>query len=329
MWSISDRRVPVNLLLRWGVFALACALLVRHLLAAQGTSTTVAGSVAWDLRTWAMLPVVVVLGAFNWWLESRKWKLLLRGIAPVDGMEAFRATLTGTAVGLITPNRTDEFLGRIAHLPSDVRSRAAFASIPGSVAQFAVTLVAGALGIALLTVSDNTLPWSGIFPVGYVLLPLALSIAIVLVLLFRPRWTRSLLLGPAFMRRFRSASVAMVAVQPGVARQVLALSMLRYGTFTLQFVLLLMVLAPELGVLSAWGAVPVVFLITSLVPTAMLTELGVRGSVAVALLVPLHAEAWHVVSASFVLWAVNLALPALLGAVILLVARGRRPVVLA
>ncbi|MBK8339588.1 MAG: flippase-like domain-containing protein [Flavobacteriales bacterium] len=324
-----SRRFPLNVLLRWGVFALACALLVQHLLVAQGTPGMASTSVDWDLRVWALLPVVVALGAFNWWLESRKWKLLLRGIAAVDGMGALRATLTGTAVGLITPNRTGEFLGRIAHLPSDVRSRAAFASIPGSVAQFAVTLAAGAFGILLLMVTGKALPWTGIFPATVVLLPLAFSIGIVLVLLFRPRWTRSLLLGPAFMRRFRSASVAMVAVEPSVARQVLALSMLRYGTFTLQFVLLLMALAPELGVLSAWGAVPVVFLITSLVPTAMLTELGVRGSVAVALLVPLHAEAWHVVSASFVLWAVNLALPALLGAVILLFARVRRPVVLA
>lgn len=271
------------------------------------------------------MPVILLLGALNWWLESRKWKLLLDPVAPVDGVEAFRATLTGTTVGLITPNRTGEFLGRIAHLPADVRNRAAFASIPGSVAQFAVTLVAGVLGIVLLMAMGEQLPWSDSFHAAFVLVPLAIAAVIVLTLLFRPRWTRSLLIGPAFMRRFRAASTAMVAAEPNVARRMLGLSMLRYGVFTLQFVLLLMAFAPELGALSAWGAVPVVFLITSLVPTAMLTELGVRGSVAVALLVPLHAEPWHVVSASFLLWAVNLALPALLGGVILLFARRRRP----
>ncbi|MCB0771783.1 MAG: hypothetical protein KDB93_00205, partial [Flavobacteriales bacterium] len=74
---------------------------------------------------------------------------------------------------------------------------------------------------------------------------------------------------------------------------------------------------------QALMTVPVVYLVSTLIPTMLLSELGVRGSVAVAMFAPLGGPAAMVLLASFGLWLVNLALPALAGALILLVARIR------
>ena len=65
---------------------------------------------------------------------------------------------------------------------------------------------------------------------------------------------------------------------------------------------------------------PVVFLLTTLVPTMALTELGVRGSVALALI---PGDAAGVLASTVLIWTINLAVPALLGAVLLLLARIR------
>lgn len=70
-------------------------------------------------------------------------------------------------------------------------------------------------------------------------------------------------------------------------------------------------------------AVPVIYLVSTLVPTVLLTELGVRGSAAVGFLVPLGGQAPQVLLATFLVWAVNLVLPAVAGSIILLLARIR------
>ena len=104
--------------------------------------------------------------------------------------------------------------------------------------------------------------------------------------------------------------------------RVLLLSVLRYAVFTVQFLVLLMVFA-DLTITEALFAIPVAFLVSTLIPTVMLTELGVRGSVAVALISPQLAQDRGVFLASTALWLVNIAVPALAGSIILLMARIR------
>ena len=263
------------------------------------------------------MPAVAVLAVVNWWLESVKWRRLMRPLVRLSGTEAFRATLSGTTLGLVTPNRTGEFLGRIAHLPAPIRTHAALASLPGSIAQFAVTLVAGALGLLVLGGPASTdLP---VPPAA--LLALSAIIAVPAVLLVRPACLAELLLRLPLPRAWRGGLSALADAEARPSPAILVLSAVRYLVFSLQFVLLLLLFAPEVAWPYACGAVPVIFLITTLVPTAVLTELGVRGSVAVAVLAPLQVGTLPVLSATFALWLANLALPAIAGGVVLVAAR--------
>ena len=87
--------------------------------------------------------------------------------------------------------------------------------------------------------------------------------------------------------------------------------------------MLLVVFGSGLSMMDAILAVPVVYLLSTLVPTVMLTELGIRGTAAVALLAPLGGAEISVLLATTVLWSINVVLPALVGSLILLVARIR------
>lgn len=281
---------------------------------AQGTPWSAAAVSTW---AWLIMPAVAVLAVVNWWLESVKWRRLMRPLVRLSGTEAFRATLSGTTLGLVTPNRTGEFLGRIAHLPAPIRTHAALASLPGSIAQFAVTLVAGALGLLVLGGPASTdLP---VPPAA--LLALSAIIAVPAVLLVRPACLAELLLRLPLPRAWRGGVSALADAEARPSPAILVLSAVRYLVFSLQFVLLLLLFAPEVAWPYACGAVPVIFLITTLVPTAVLTELGVRGSVAVAVLAPLQVGTLPVLSATFALWLANLALPAIAGGVVLVAAR--------
>jgi len=98
---------------------------------------------------------------------------------------------------------------------------------------------------------------------------------------------------------------------------------LRYVVFTVQFVLMLLAFDAGLRLGDALLAVPLIYLVTTLVPTVMLTELGVRGSVSLAVLGALGGVASGILLAAFTVWLVNLVLPAVAGSVVLLVVRIR------
>jgi hypothetical protein len=299
---------------RWAVLVATLGWLAHAASSAQGTPWSVAAFSPW---AWSIMPAVAILAVVNWWLESVKWRRLMRPLVQLSGTEAFRATLSGTTLGLVTPNRTGEFLGRVAHLPSPMRTHAALASLPGSIAQFAVTMVAGALGLLVLWGPASTdLP---VHPAA--LFAMATVVAVPSVLLVRPARLASLLLRLPIPRVWRSAVSALVDGPGRPSAVILVLSAVRYLVFSLQFVLLILLFAPEVAWPYACGAVPVIFLITTLVPTAVLTELGVRGSVAVAVLGPLEVGPLPVLSATFTLWLANLALPAIAGGVMLVAAR--------
>jgi uncharacterized membrane protein YbhN (UPF0104 family) len=96
--------------------------------------------------------------------------------------------------------------------------------------------------------------------------------------------------------------------------QTLFLSAIRYLVFTTQFYLILIALGMEIEVTSAFVLIAVTFLITSIIPTFALTEIVVRSAVAVSVFTVIdtgHPEI--AAAASFLLWIINLAIPALAG----------------
>ncbi len=307
------------LLVRWGVFAAACAFLYLRIAGGQGMDRPWAfwrGSA--DPVPWGMFVAVGALMLLNWAIEARKWQLLMRPVQRIGFLRSYTATMAGTSIGLITPNRVGEFAGRVLFLDPEHRVQGSFATLLGSIAQFVVTLLVG--GVALLfgrylwhTGSDALQPWS-------VVVWSALLIGCAAVFLyFSPGAFARLLLAIPWLRRFERHAHVLDTIDRRTLVHVFALSLLRYAVFTLQFALVLEALA-SVALMQSFMAVPVVFLVTTLVPTTALTELGIRGSVA-ATFIP--GEAPGIVLSTGFIWLVNIVLPAVAGSVILLVARIR------
>jgi len=309
------------LLLRWSVFLLACLFLYLRLSRQQGEFDSVAMLHA--LREPRTLLVIAVAGSLmllNWALESRKWRILVNDVERISRWRAFLATLAGTPIGLITPNRVGEFVGRVLFLAPEHRIAASFATAVGSIAQFVVTVVVGLLGLIALLFSaahDRLSPaasaWVGLC---------ALVAAVTVLLYFNPDLLRSAIARVPVIKRWERHAAVLERFGNRMLMRVLLISAARYVVFSAQFALLLGVLA-DVAVMDALTAIPAVFLVSTLIPTVMLTELGVRGSVAVAFFSVSAANEQGVFMASTVLWLINLGLPAIAGGVILLAARIR------
>lgn len=309
------------LFIRLGVFLFACGFLYVRL-AKQGDLRGFAE--VFQGRDPAMLlgPLGVLLSLMfvNWGLESLKWRMLVRGIEPVSFGEAFKATIAGTSIGMITPNRVGEFVGRVLFLAPENRIPASFATAVGSIAQFVITLVFGTLGLITLIMTAQA---DGAAPQSVAWIALCAVVAFSTVLLyFNPDLLRAVVARLPVVRKWERHAAVLEGFRSRLLLIVLLFSALRYLVFTVQFAIILQVLA-GVGINDSLMAIPVAFLFSTLIPTVMLTELGVRGSVAVALISPELAYDKGVFLASTMLWLVNIALPALAGSIILLVARIR------
>lgn len=317
-------RRPLLMVFRWGVFLLACVFLYVKLAGPKGiVATDGARLMAMLAANRAVLLVVVALMLLNWWVESGKWRVLMAEVEPVGPGRAFVATIAGTSVGFVSLNRTGEFIGRVFFLAPENRIAGGFATALGSIAQFVVTLAAGGVGLFVLTKAGIPLPWPAGWTSWILATLTALVTAIALVLYLYPGLFRQLLLLVPFIQRFGHASAVLARFPRSRSLGVLVLSVVRYALFTFQFVLLLRTFGAGVGVWEAAAGVPLVYLIATLIPSVMLTELGVRGSVAVAVLGPMGGEASIVLLATTCLWMINVALPACIGSVILVSARIR------
>ena len=311
------------LLVRWGIFLAACTFLYMRLAADQSTHAawgdwlTALGKASWPV--WVAIFAMAVL---NWGIEAAKWRWLVKPLERIGMGRAFSATLAGTTVGLVTPNRTGEFMGRVLFLAPEHRWQGGFATILGSIAQFVTTVVFGGAAFLLWWRSAPMVAGYGRMWGSAIAMLVAAVSGGALVLFFKPGLLRQLILALPVLRRLDRATRVLEGYSSGKLLPVLMMSIARYAVFTMQYMLLLHVLA---GI--AWQdslvVVPVIYLVTTLVPTMMLTDLGVRGSVAVALLAPVGGKAAWVLAAAFGVWAVNIAFPAAVGAVIILVARIR------
>ncbi|HNR56226.1 MAG TPA: lysylphosphatidylglycerol synthase domain-containing protein [Flavobacteriales bacterium] len=309
---------------RWVIFLLACLFLYRALTGPKGIAA-LEGHRSMELLklNWSGLLLVVLLMMANWWVESVKWRFLVRDVERVPPWRAFAATIAGTSVGFVSINRTGEFIGRVLFLEPEHRIAGGFATTLGSIAQFVVTLTFGGLGLLVLTLADRPLPWPGGWFSWALASLTAFATAVGLLWYLFPGMLRQHLLLLPFLHRFERASAILVRFRNDRLWSVLFLSGVRYALFTSQFILLLHLFTAEVDLSDALPGVPLIYLITTLIPSVMLTELGVRGSVAVAVLSPLGGAVTSILLATTCLWLINVALPACVGSVVLLVARIR------
>jgi hypothetical protein len=91
------------------------------------------------------------------------------------------------------------------------------------------------------------------------------------------------------------------------------LSFLRYGIYTTQFVLLLKLLWVDVPLVDMVLTIWLIFWAMAIVPTIAIAEIGIRGETALYFLAPLSQNHVGIVTATILLWLINLIIPALFG----------------
>ena len=103
--------------------------------------------------------------------------------------------------------------------------------------------------------------------------------------------------------------------------KVLLLSALRYIVFTTQFFILLHVFGVSVNYINAMILITTMLLAISIIPSIAITELGIRGSIAVFLFSLVSMNTGGVISATFAMWTINLLIPSIIGVVFIFTLR--------
>lgn len=258
-----------------------------------------------------LMALAFILMPVNMAFETRKWQ---KSVLPVEGVpfrKAYTAIFTGVTAGMMFPNRTGDFLGRIFILEKGNRIKAAMLTFVGNIAQM------------LITVSLGCIAWIFFAQDNYYVLIISLIIIVLGYLLYfnihilrhlqrlipgkwRPRAEK-------YMEIFSSYSKRDLII-------ILLLALTKYVVYSFQFVLLIWAFDVPLNYFEAMIPIMMTYLLMTVIPFITITEIAVRGSVCIFVF-----EKWlsimgistsysmMVFSASTMLWLYNLAIPAIVG----------------
>lgn len=265
---------------------------------------------------WVFMIAVLVMMFLNWSIEALKWRFLISKIEDISFLKSIRAVFSGITVSTFTPNRIGEYGGRVFCLETGDRIQAVLITIIGSMAQLLTTIFFGFSALLFLPkylpefyqlISSVNLTFS-------VLVFLVLLINFLSVFLFlNTSFVSKILSKIRFLGRYKKYNAVFSFYTKKELIRVLFFSIARYMVFTTQFFILLIVFDVEINYLDAINLTMIMLLVISVIPTIAITEISVRGSVAVFLFGLVSFNTIGVLSAALALWIINLLLPALIG----------------
>ncbi|MCB9360051.1 MAG: flippase-like domain-containing protein [Flavobacteriales bacterium] len=253
---------------------------------------------------YSFVVMVLVLMLINWGLESYKWKWLIQEHIKISFFKAFGLVLSGITISIITPNRIGEIPGRVFLLNNtEFRKDLIWKTSFGAFSQLAVTILIGTS--ALYLTSEYFIEY---FSNSLVIMLLIGVLILILLFIFFQK-IPSLLSKIPFFNKMGSENIHLSFVE---IIKLLLLSSLRYGVFCLQFWLVLKAFQIEL-IGNQILLIPVCFFMASIIPTMLLSEIGVRSSVAVFVFGMISDNVIAIILASLLLWIINIATPAMFG----------------
>jgi hypothetical protein len=296
-------------LLKW-VIGILFGWYLYRVLKAEGLAWPVGGLGQFvEGRDPLLLSLVVLLFPFNLVLEWFKWRLLLKRNVPF--WWGMRTICTGLMAGQLSVSGLGDFAGRIWYLPVQQRVQGSWAAIAGGLVSSWANM------LCFLPVVPYLLDAKGFWQDGVMLVYLKIFcwvvVGMMLALYTRTRYLPGLFSHLKWLKGWKASFEALGNYSRQSMRWVLVLSLLRFGIANVQLNLLWHVFGLELGFVEGFVWSIGLFGILSLVPTMFLTDIGVRGGVALWLMSAFAEESWQLLLPSYLLWLLNVILPAVLG----------------
>ena len=319
----NNRSASITILLwlfRLSVVALLGWMVYNQVLLNKDFSEVIANFkkvISTDNRSWAFI-ISMILMLFNWLIESKKWQTLISSFSEFRFQNAIEGVLMGIAAGIITPSRIGEYGGRILNLPTNYRKVGLHANFVSSIAQNLINIFFGIIGgtyfILLYLDWSKYIIWS--------LLVGGITLFSLLVLMYYGHRKLLLILVDRMPKRIIELVRRFLSELPNMdnatLNTTLMYSFIRYVVFGIQYALLLYFFGANIPVIPIVTGISLIFLIQSGIPLPPFLSMLARGEIAIIIWSIFTDNILTILSATFSLWLINLLLPAIVGAALMI-----------
>lgn len=259
------------------------------------------------------LLVVVLLLPLNISLESLKWQVLIQSFSNLSFWKVTKAILAGITIAIFTPNRVGEYGGRMLFVPAAHNWKAVIATLVGSLAQLLIILSFGLIGLIAYTHFVSS--------VEVISLPLLISTCGLLIAIMFFCFFNIDLLVPIvkrlpfihyLKRYFKHLLVLKNYTRPELSKALL-FAALRYLTYSLQYYFLLKFYGIPAPFLLGIAGIATIFFVQASIPLPPVMGLLARGEIALYIWGIYSNDQVAILAATFTLFVINIALPALIG----------------
>jgi hypothetical protein len=254
----------------------------------------------WQGTDLLLFSLVFLLLPINWGLEALKWQV----IAAEHGLllrQAVKGVVLGLTLDNLLPLGTGAISGRIIGLPNESRIKVIPGILVGQAIQSFITFMFGLFGFWIVWSKASTLfHWAS----EYGLLIIVVMLILALSLVFWQTKIRHFL-SPLWQYPLRSwVEISLYAIG-------------RYMVFSVQFILLAFIFAPETELQLIIGCATWVFAARTFMPKiSSIENLGIRAMAVVFFMNLFGQPVAGMLIAVILLWFINLAIPSLIGLVL-------------
>lgn len=257
----------------------------------------------------ALLIIVILLMPINWLFEANKWKVLCEPLVSITIKSAIIGVLSGLSMGFATPHGIGDYAGRIWQVNIGERGRLVGGVWLGKVSQMLITAFFGTFGVWVYVTQNNTVIFDFALFTKIGLSIVFLSLLILILVLLTGLKTK-------IMNWVRYYFGIVLTYPKRSIIKVILFSLLRYITFTTQFVLVMFAVGVDMPVLKQIAGIGWIFLMKSIIPSFnFLSDLGIREYSALTFFDNYAVDQTAIIAASLIVWVINILLPVLIGLV--------------
>lgn len=256
-----------------------------------------------------LLMLVLVLMPLNWFFEAYKWQILMQAKEnKFELVKSLKSVLIGISIGLITPLRLGEYYGRTLVIGSNQLSHSLFSTFVCSLLQNIVTFFVGIIGI-LFFLNYSNIYESSIF---FTVLTSSLFLLVGLGLLFRLDLAIKFLGKIPFIKD-QVKGIKIESISSITKGKLILVTGVRYTIYFFQYVLLMYFFNVDTEFSFILMGVSSIFLIQSMLPLPPFLGLLARAELALLIWSTFEINYVVILSVTFLLWFINLVLPAMIG----------------
>lgn len=259
------------------------------------------------------ISVFIILWGLNLFLDAAIWKVVNGFVQDIRLQRAFKTNFICYALAFVTPANSGELAGRYVMLnQKGDRQKTVFLTFWSHFPRFITKFLLGGTALLVLAFLKNKI--GGTELIALISLLAAIFLAGYLSILRIQQWLHSR------QAAKRDLSKYLLNDRPQLSEKIklLVLSLAKYLAYNFQFIILLVMWNPETWGLELVLSVIVFYFITALIPTFAAADFIIKGALALYIFDAHLATEAQLINASFVTWLFNIAIPALVGTLIIL-----------